>query len=1235
MRLQYFASQRKLASLAGFFCFSAQPAVSTDGFKVLDLTSIIKGTNEMLFSRMLEILTRNKRPTQLPRNYWQRLTSRQTNRRCGRNWQAEQLECRLLLTANPNGDNLRTYRLAVAATEEYTAFFGGDRTAAQQAIAGTVATLNEFLNRELNVQLDLIVNFDIIFGGDNPAADPFSSNAGTALGQNQTLLDSVIGQANYDIGHVFGTFNGGLSTISSAGITGIKAQGVSGTSTPTGTGFELLVIHEFGHQFGAVHTFNGSDPARVASSAWEPGSGSTIMSYAGILPPSFAEPPVGNNLQNDPDAYLHAGSIDQIVPHLEVLDTAGVGTVTSAVNQIPIVNAGANFTIPAGTPFSLSATGTDADGDTLLYNFEQMDLGPAQTVDTTASTAARADNGSSPLFRSFEPAAADASGSFTRVFPQLSDILSGTQTKGEQLPSTNRSLNFRATVRDQQGGTNGDDVLLTVVDTGSVFEVTNLNSTTTLTGGTNQELTWDVAGTTANGINVSNVEILLSTDGGLTFPNSLATTANDGSFSLTLPNIDTTTARFQVRAVGNVFFDISNANVTIAANAAAPGASITESGGGTSVGEVSAVGAATDTYTIALNTTPTSAVAITVMGDDDVLVSTDGTTFSTSITISVADTSAQTIFLRAFNDADVEGTDTGSITQTVSASSDANYPIGLLINSVNVTVIDDERPPLVAVDLQAAGNTVPANWTEINQNDGVFTATTFSNLIREDGSTTTIDLTVGPTSSQDSSFGSSDPDDSTVPIHTPSLVDAGGVFGWVKTSANTVVANWSGLTPSEKYNVYVMVAERFDTFGNGGSVDVNQTVTILGDGSDDPAPFTQTTSGFGGELQINNQQGDDTQPLEDFALTVTADSSGEIDIQFARNDGQSFDGVEIDNVIYLGAVAIQHAVIPTSEPPIVDVVTFNSGTGQLTVDAGATDSVEISAVNGASGTVVVEINGVANSQFGTVAPSTVQSIVVNGGSGANLVDLSAVSSRDFTNAGSVGITILGAAGNDTLSGSDFADNIDGEAGDDLILGGSADDVLAGGADNDTILSGSGADNVDGGSGNDFIAGNSGRDTLLGNDGSDTIFGGGGKDSIRGGDGADVIRGNRGPDSLFGEAGDDTITGGAGKDSISGGDDADSLVGSSGSDGINAGAGADIVNGLGGADTILGLSGNDTLNGGFRTDVLIGGDDDDDLTGAGGTDTLAGGEDAGDTFDDNGEIDELFTESMFAALLAFT
>lgn len=1131
-------------------------------------------------------------------------------------WRTERLEHRLLLTATPNGDDLRTYRLAVAATEEYTAFFSNDRMAAKDAIAQSVATFNEILNRELNVHLDLIDSIDIVFGPGHP--DSFSSNLNDVLGENQTLLDNVIGEESYDIGHVFGTFSGGLATVNSAGVDGKKAKGASGTSSPTGSSFDLLAIHEFGHQFGATHTFNGPDAARVQSTAYEPGSGSTLMSYAGILPPDFQEPPVGNNLQNTPDDYFHAGSLDQIVDHLETLDASGVGTITTAVNQIPVVSAGADYTIPARTAFSLSATGSDADGDTLFYTFEQMDLGPAQNVDPLDP-----DNGFSPLFRSFEPSLADASGTFTRVFPQISDILSNSSTKGEQLPTTTRDLNFRATVRDQQGGTSGDDVLISVIDTGSPFAITALNSTTTLPGGSSQEITWDVAGTTAstaNGIDVGDVEILLSTDGGLSFSHSLATTVNDGSHTVTLPNIDATAVRFQVRAVGNIFFDISDANLAITTNVNAPGAAIAESDGATSVGEVAAVGAASDTYTISLNTIPSSAVELTISGDDDVLVSADGTNFTTSMTLSVVDASAQTIHVRAFNDADTEGTHSGIITQTVSASSDPSYPVGLLINDVVATIIDDERTPLVAVDLQREGGTVPANWTEINETDNVFSATTFSDLIREDGSATTIDLTVDPGSPEFRSVGASDPDSTTVPIHTPSLIDAGGVFGWTKSSANTVLANWSGLTPGEKYNVYVMVAERF-----GGETDINHTVTILGDGSDDPAPFTQTTTGFGGELQINHQQGDDSQALEDFALTVTADSGGQIDIQLVRDDGNA------SNVIYLSAVAIQHAITPTSEPPVVDVVTFDSGTGRLTVNAGSNNSITIS---GTDGEVTVNVNGNAHTQFGTVAANIVQSILINGGETANRIDLSSVSSSTFSHAGGVAITVLGGAGNDTLTGSSFDDTIDGGEGDDFIAGGSGADSLLGSTEDDMIFGGSGRDTIDGGSGNDRISGNTGSDDLSGAGGADTIIGGPGRDSIRAGAGADEVRGGPGADSLFGDAGNDTIVGGAGQDSISGGDDGDRLIGSSGADGINAGAGHDVVNGLSGADTILGLTGNDTLNGGARPDILIGGDDTDDLTGAGGTDTLAGGEDPGDTFDDDGEIDEAFSEGMFASLLAF-
>ena len=1127
---------------------------------------------------------------------------RRSRRSCSGVWRAsvhsraEPLEQRLLLTASSNGDDLRTLRLAVSATEEYTAFFGS-RPAAQQAIVTTVANLNEIFRRELNLQLDLIMDTRIIFGpGNSPDPfDPFLSS--TVLDQNQTLLDSVIGAANYDIGHVFGTFSGGgLATLESAGFNSIKGEGASGTSTPFGRDFELLSIHEFAHQLGATHSFNGVEGncvERNADTAWEPGSGSTIMGYAGICPAFFNNPPSGDNLQNDADAYFHAGNLDQMVSHLETLDGLGVGTITSNVNQIPTVSAGANFTIPAGTSFSLTATGMDADGDTLLYNFEQMDLGPAQTVNPAASAAARADNGSSPLFRSFEPAAANESGSFTRIFPQLSDVLSGTPTKGEQLPTTSRALNFRATARDQQGGINGDDVTLTVVNTGSAFGITTLNSSTTVTGGSSQSFTWNVAGTTANGIGVSTVDIRLSTDGGLTFPHLLATTANDGSHSLALPNIDTTTARFQVSAVGNVFFDINDANITIASNAAAPGARLVESGGGTAIGEVAAIGAATDTYTIALNTTPSGPVGITISGGSELLISVNGSDFASTQVLFLSNTTAQTVTVQGVNDGKVEGTHIGTITHSVTSSSDPAYPIGLLINSLDVTIADDERPPLIAVDLQQSGGAVPTNWTEINENDSIFSAKTFSNLIREDGLTTTVDLTLGPPSSQGINFGSSDPAAETVPIHTPNLVDAGGLLGWTRGSSNIVNANWGGLTVGAVYNIYVLAAERF----SGTEPDINHTVTITGSGGDNPAPFVQTTSGFGGELRVNDQQGDSSRTLESFALPVTADGSGEINVQFLRNDGVN------SNRIYINALAIQQAITPSS------AVMFSSGT--LTVNLIGGQDVVVTSSGGAGGVVQVSIDGVPAS-FGTVTPASVQSIVVNGDLGDNSVDLGSVTSTSFTNGGGVAVTVNALGGNDSVIGSAFADTLSGGDGADSIFGGPG---------NDRVFAGAGNDLVDGGVGDNQLFGDAGSDTISGLFGRDLIRGGDGDDLLNGGNGFDTLFGDRGDDTINGGNGNDTVFAGAGRDFVSGGSGDDRLFGENGYDTIFGGLGNDFLRGGFGEDRLFGDDGNDELIGDSQNDRLFGQDGNDTVSGGDGNDFVRGGSGSDNLSGDDGE-DEL-------------
>ncbi|HEV2292993.1 MAG TPA: zinc-dependent metalloprotease family protein [Tepidisphaeraceae bacterium] len=453
-----------------------------------------------------------------------------------------------------SGTQLRTYRTAVAATGEYTAFHGGTVTLGQAAIVTAINRVTGIYESELTIRLQLIAdNSTLVF--TNASTDPYTNNDGGAmLSQNQTTIDSRIGSANYDIGHVFSTGGGGVAYLGVVGINGYKAGGVTGLPSPTGDAFYVdYVAHEMGHQFGANHTFNTSTNSnRNASTAYEPGGGSTIMAYAGIT---------NDNLQNFSDPYFSFISFDEIMRHVDVT-VPTVGTRTNTGNFVPSVNAGADYTIPASTPFALTATGSDGNGDVLSYSWEQMDLGPARQLEDP-------DNGSSPLFRVYNPTTNP-----TRTFPRLESILNGTNATpapsgglAERLPTLARAMDFRVTARDNRsggGGINIDDMVVNVVNTGAVFSVTSFNSSTTVAAGSSQTITWNVAGTTGSGINAANVNIFLSTDGGLTFPTLLASsTANDGTETITLPNLNTSQARLKVQPTNNIFFDINNANFVI------------------------------------------------------------------------------------------------------------------------------------------------------------------------------------------------------------------------------------------------------------------------------------------------------------------------------------------------------------------------------------------------------------------------------------------------------------------------------------------------------------------------------------------------------------------------------------------------------------------------------------------------------------------------------------------------
>ncbi len=595
------------------------------------------------------------------------------------------------IVARPNADDaiMRTYRLALSVTGEYTTYFGGTKALALAAMNNTMTRVNGVFEMDFGVHMNLIANDDVLIY-TNASTDPYSiastGAGGTWNTELQNNLTNTIGNAAYDIGHLFGASGGGGNAgcigcvcVDDTASTTDKNKGSGFTSPadaiPSGDNFDIdYVAHEMGHQFGANHTFTHSNEGTGVQ--MEPGSGSTIMGYAGIT---------ALDVQPHSDAYFHAVSIQQVTNYIK---TTTCQTNTATGNAIPTASAGLDYTIPKSTPFMLTGAGTDANGDSLTYDWEQMDS-------QTTSAAPSATKTTGVDFRSYNP-----SSSPIRYFPKMTSVLTGAATTAgtelivEALPSVARTMNFRLTVRDNHTGgpaNNSDDMIVTVNATAGPFSVTAPNTAVSYAGGSSQTITWAVAGTTANNVNCANVDILLSTDGGTTWTTLLAATPNDGTEAITIPNSPGTANRIMVKGTNHIFFDVSNTNFTITGvDSTAPTAPVLSASGTTTTSTNLSWTGATDNV----------AVSGYDIFKDGVLLG--STTTATTYTVTGLTVSTTYVF-------------------TVKAK-DASGNISLASNTLSVTTLAPDTTAPTAPVLSASGTTSSStnlSWTGATDNVAV------------------------------------------------------------------------------------------------------------------------------------------------------------------------------------------------------------------------------------------------------------------------------------------------------------------------------------------------------------------------------------------------------------------------------------------------------------------------------------------------------------------------------------
>ncbi|MBB6330641.1 hypothetical protein HNP24_001591 [Chryseobacterium sediminis] len=452
------------------------------------------------------------------------------------------------ITGRPAASRYRTYRLALSATGEYTQLFGGVAGALAQ-MNNTMTRVNGVFEKEFAIHLTIQNLPNIIFA--NSANDPYTDDLN---GQLQQTLTAQVGNANYDIGHVFNAAGGN----GNAGCIGCictdptvaeplgKGSAFTQNQNPVGDTFDIdYVAHEMGHQLGGNHTF--STVTEGSGVNIEPGGGTTIMAYAGIT---------ANNVQMNSDAYFHYSSINQILNNLEGKPACGVAE-NIANNNAPVIAPLISYNIPKGTAYYLDANAVDANGDQITYNWEQYD-----SVGSTSSISGDSGWGFNPegsLTRSF-PAVASG----RRYFPSLPIVMSGKLTNKDTWETVSyipRVLHYAVSVRDNNPNkplTISAENTVTVGNDGP-FKFKGLSTSTTLYNNASNTISWDVANTNLAPYNAANVKIEYTTDlnNGSAWTELTASTPNDGSFDIQMPAALQGNIKLRISAVGNIFYAVS------------------------------------------------------------------------------------------------------------------------------------------------------------------------------------------------------------------------------------------------------------------------------------------------------------------------------------------------------------------------------------------------------------------------------------------------------------------------------------------------------------------------------------------------------------------------------------------------------------------------------------------------------------------------------------------------------